>query len=119
MDESYKGEKVVLLLKVGGEGCLSINGEHYNGLDFNRNMILLTESAKGGEIYEVEVESYCKDLILDSDNVFKTDVVITQSELASIDQVLWDYYFEIRTGFEFISGCSEEYTKQRVYKSVI
>ena len=116
LDESYKGEKVVLLLKVGGEGCLSINGEHYNGLDFNRNMILLTESAKGGEIYEVEVESYCKDLILDSDNVFKTDVVITQSEFASIDQVLWDYYFEIRTGFEFISGCSEEYTKQRVYK---
>ena len=62
------------------------------------------------------MESYCKDLILDSDNVFKTDVVITQSELASIDQVLWDYYFEIHTCFEFINGCNEEYIKQRVYK---
>lgn len=114
LDDSYKGETAVLLLKVGGEGCVSINGVHYNGLDFNRNMILLSESAVGGEQYEVEIETYCKDLILDSDNAFKTDVVITQSEIAAINRPAWDYYFEVKTGFEFIDGCGEEYTRQRV-----
>lgn len=123
LDESYQGQTVVLLLKVGGEGCVSINGEHYNGLDFNRNMIMLTTCAEGTEKYEVEVESYCKDLILDSDNVFKCDVCITQSELAAINRPVWDYYFEIKTGLEFIDGCPEEYTRQRVlnllYRSLL
>ena len=114
LDETYQGEKTVLLLKVGGEGCVSINGAHYNGLDFNRNMILLAESAAGNEEYDIEVETYCKDLILDSGNAFKTDVVITQSELAAIDQSAWDCYFELKTGYEFIRGCGEEYTRQRV-----
>ena len=114
VDESYGGETVVLLLKVGGEGCVSINGVHYNGLDFNRNMIMLSECATGGECFEIEVESYCKDLILDSDNIFKTDVVITQSEIAAINWPAWNYYFEIKTGFDFIDGCKEEYTRQRV-----
>ena len=114
LDASYKGETAVLLLKVGGEGCVSVNGNHYNGLDFNRNMILLSECAQGGEEYKVEIETYCKDLILDSDNVFKTDVVITQSEIAAINRPAWDFYFEVKTGFDFIVGCGEEYTRQRV-----
>lgn len=118
LDDSYRGEKVVLLLKVGGEGCISINGKHYNGLDFNRNMVLLTDSADGGEEYDAEIETYCKDLILDSDNAFKTDVVITQSELAAVSQKIWDCYFEIKTGYEFISGCKEEYTRKRVLKLI-
>lgn len=118
LDESRRGETVVLLLKAGGEGCLSINGEHYNGLDFNRNMIMLTECAKGDEAYDIEVESYCKDLILDSDNAFKTDVVLTQSEIASIDRKVWDCYFELKTGFMFIEGCQDSYVRERVYKII-
>lgn len=113
LDESYAGQTSVLLLKVGGEGCISMNGKHYNGLDFNRNMVMLSGCAKGGEVYELEVESYCKDLILDSEHVFKSDVAITQSEIAAINRPVWDYYFEIKTGFEFIEGCTEEYTRQR------
>ncbi|MCB7321304.1 alpha-mannosidase [Lacrimispora sp. 210928-DFI.3.58] len=118
LDREYRGKKTVLLLKVGGEGCLSINGQHYNGLDYNRNMILLAESAKGDETYNIEIETYCKDLILDSANIFKTDVVITQSEIAAIHQSAWDFYFEVKTGFEFTEGGAEEYTKQRVYKLI-
>lgn len=119
LDAGYKGETAVLLLKVGGEGCVSVNGNHYNGLDFNRNMILLSECAQGGEEYKVEIETYCKDLILDSDNVFKTDVVITQSEIAAINRPAWDFYFEVKTGFDFIVGCGEEYTRQRVLHVII
>ena len=51
LDAGYKGETAVLLLKVGGEGCVSVNGNHYNGLDFNRNMILLSECAQG-DVYK-------------------------------------------------------------------
>lgn len=118
LDADYKGKKVVLLLRAGGEGCVSINGLHYNGLDFNRNMILLTECSQGNESYDIEVEAYCKDLILDSDNAFKTDVVITQSETAAVFQAAWDYYFEIKTGFEFTEGGAEEYTRQRVLRLI-
>ncbi|WP_313180136.1 alpha-mannosidase [Lacrimispora sp.] len=113
LDKSYEGQTAVLLLKVGGEGCISVNGKHYNGLDFNRNMVMLSPCAQGSEEYELEIESYCKDLILDSDNVFKSDVAITQSEIAAVNRPAWEYYFEIKTGFEFILGCTEEYTRQR------
>ena len=97
LDQSYEGHTAVLLLKVGGEGCISVNGKHYNGLDFNRNMVMLSPCAKGGEEYKLEIETYCKDLILDSSNVFKSDVVITQSEIAAINRPVWEYYFEIKT----------------------
>ncbi len=118
LDEGYRGKKTVLLLKTGGEGCVSINGQHYNGLDFNRNMILLTECAAGNEEYQVEAEIYCKDLILDSDNVFKSDVVITQSETAAINQEAWDLFFSVSAAFSFINGCPEEYTRQRVLRVI-
>ncbi len=114
LDESYCGKAAVLLLKIGGEACVLVNGKHYNGLDYNRNMILLTKCAKGNEEYEIEIEAYCKDLIMDSGNVFKTGLNITQSQLATIRQAVWDYYFDVKTGFDFISECREEYTKQRV-----
>lgn len=114
LDEGLKEKAVVLLLKVGGEGCISINGIPYNGLDANRNMVLLTESAAGNEVYDIEIETYCKDMILNSDNVFKTDVVVTQSQLAVINRNAWDYFYDIKTGYEFIIGCKEEFTRQRV-----
>ena len=59
-------------------------------------MILLSECAQGGEEYKVEIETYCKDLILDSDNVFKTDVVITQSEIAAINRPAWISILKLR-----------------------
>ncbi len=118
LDSDYQGKKTVLLLKAGGEGCVSINGQHYNGLDFNRNMILLSPCAQGDEQYSIEAEIYCKDLIMDSDNAFKTDVVITQSETAAVCQDVWDYYFAVSTAFVFIDGCPEEYTRQRVLQVI-
>lgn len=118
LDESYKGQTVVLLLTAGGEGCVSVNGQHYNGLDYNRNMILLTKCAEGTESYRIEAEIYCKDLILDSATAFQCDVCITQSELAAIDHDIWNYYFDVKTGFDFIEGSREEYTRQRVMKVI-
>ncbi len=112
--ESYKGQAVALLLTVGGEGCVSVNGQHYNGLDYNRNMILLTKCAEGTESYDIDVEVYCKDLILDSANVFQCDICIKESQLAAVNYDIWNYYFEVKTGFDFIKDGREEYTRQRV-----
>ncbi len=121
LDDSLKGKKVVLLLKVGGEGCLFVNGVPYNGLDFNRNMVLLTEFANGDEVYEIEIETYCKVMTTNGDDGFgetTMEVELAQTRLAVINEKAWDYYFEIKAGFDFICGCKEDYTRGKVLKLI-
>jgi alpha-mannosidase len=56
--EEMKSEKVVLQLYLGGDSLVTVNGVPYQGLDPFRNIVVLTEHAKGGEEYNIEVESY-------------------------------------------------------------
>lgn len=122
LNESLKGKKVALLLKAGGEGCLFINGVPYNGLDLNRNMVLLTEEAVGNEEYELEIETYCKVMVgVDEDgipNESTLDIALTQAQLVTINPKAWDYYFEIKAGYDFTCGCEEEYTRKKVMKLI-
>ncbi len=53
-----KGKKVVLLVYFGGDSLLSLNGVPHQGMDPMRNLVFLTDCAKGDEEYEVNVESY-------------------------------------------------------------
>lgn len=119
LDESLKGKKVVLLLKAGGEGCLFVNGVPYHGLDFNRNMVLLTESANGDEVYELEIETYCKVMTVNGEDGFgeiTMEVELTQTGLAAVNEEAWDCYFEMKTAYDFICGCKEAYTRGKVLK---
>ncbi len=85
-----KGEKVKFLLYLGGDSLVKINGKPYQGLDPFRNEILLTENAKGGEIFNIEVESY---------HVWRLGEPLIKkiecSDLAAIDteieEIYWDF----------------------------
>lgn len=56
--ERFKGKKVTLNVYFGGDSLLTLNGEPYQGLDPFRNSVLLTDKAKGGEHFDVDIESY-------------------------------------------------------------
>ncbi|MCJ7821895.1 MAG: hypothetical protein MUQ26_02230, partial [Armatimonadetes bacterium] len=56
--DELDGKPVVLRLSLGGDSLVSVNGVPHHGLDIFRNELLLTPSAKAGELYELMVESY-------------------------------------------------------------
>lgn len=58
MPTEFKGKKVALKLYFSGDGLLSVNGKPYHGLDPFRDTVLLTDCAKGNEVYDLEAESY-------------------------------------------------------------
>ena len=97
-----KGKKVALQLSIGGEACVFINSIPYNGLDKNRSLIYLTECAQGDESYDVEIEAYSKDLIIDSSKRFLVDLVITESNLVSIAQPIYNFYFDCSICAEYV-----------------
>ncbi len=52
------GERIALRVDVGGEAGIMINGVNYGANDIGHKEITLTRKAKGGETYEILVESY-------------------------------------------------------------
>jgi alpha-mannosidase len=50
------GKRVVALIQPGGESLIYINGEPCQGLDRNRDEVLLLEKARGGEKFEILIE---------------------------------------------------------------
>ena len=92
--KEMKGRPVALMLYLEGDSLLSLNGVPYHGLDPFRNSVLLTECAKGGEIYDVEVESYYK--WHEGESEIKT---IDCSCLAAIDKEIESAYWDFRATF--------------------
>lgn len=86
----FKGNKIKFLLYLGGDSLVKINGKPYQGLDPFRNEILLTENAKGGEKFNINIESY---------HVWHFGEPLTKiiecSDLAAIDteieEIYWDF----------------------------
>jgi len=55
--KTMKGHRVVALLRPGGESLAYVNGKPFQGLDNNRDEVLLTDNAKGGDTFEIALES--------------------------------------------------------------
>ena len=56
--QELAGKRVAALVNPGGESLLYINGKPSQGLDRNRDEVLLLEKAKGGEKFEIMIEAY-------------------------------------------------------------
>lgn len=54
---SMKGHRVLALVRPGGESLSYVDGRPFQGLDNNRDELYLTEKAKGGEVFDVTLES--------------------------------------------------------------
>ncbi len=90
LDESYKGKKVVFLIYIEGDSLITVNGRPYQGLDPFRNVLHLTDCAKGDEVYEIEIESYYMWHSNESEvkTLMSSHLAVVDDEMSSI---YWDY----------------------------
>ncbi len=56
--ERFDGKKVTLYVYFGGDSLVSVNGVPFQGLDPFRNAVVLTDCAKAGDTYDIDIESY-------------------------------------------------------------
>jgi len=88
--KAMQGDKVALQIFLGGDSLVTVNGKPYHGLDIFRNELPLTEKAKAGEVFDVEIESYINYQGIKPN---KNDIVA--SDLVSIDKEVRDAYWDL------------------------
>jgi alpha-mannosidase len=89
--EEFAGEKVMLRVHVGGDTLLRVDGTPYHGIDPFHNEAVLTESARGGEAYEFELESY---VAWHAEKRYPFTFVL--AELATVDEDMWQAWWDFR-----------------------
>ncbi len=57
--KQFKGCRIFYRHDSVAEKLLFVNGKPYAGMDLYHKEVLLTPNAKGGETYEIHIESYC------------------------------------------------------------
>ena len=91
LPQRFAGKKVTLNVYFGGDSLLSINGEPYQGMDPFRNSVLLTPCAKGGEHYDVDIESYY--VWHSNESTVKT---LSCSFIGVVDPVIEEVYWDFK-----------------------
>ncbi len=94
LPERFAGKRVTLNVYFGGDSLLSLNGEPYQGLDPFRNSVLLTECAKGGEHYDVDIESYY--VWHSNESTVKT---LSCSFIGVVDPEIEEIYWDFKAAF--------------------
>lgn len=82
-------KRVALLLRPGGESLAYVNGSPVQGLDNNRDEIVLLEKAKGGEKFDILLESY-------SGAQFEQRHVFQYADLVTINTDIRNFYWDAR-----------------------
>lgn len=90
---SMKGQRVVALVHPGGESLAYVNGVPTQGLDNNRDAILLTPEAKGGETFEILLESVPSTRFDNHWNFDYADIAVMHPEI-------WDFFWDVRVAGE-------------------
>jgi len=91
--EGMAGKRVVAVLRPGGESLTYIDGEPCQGLDRNRDEILLLEKAKGDEKFGVLIESY-------SHARFDEKHTFQRADLATVNVDIHKFYWSARVVFD-------------------
>jgi alpha-mannosidase len=92
---SMAGGKVVLLMRPGGESLANINGVPCQGLDSNRDEIVLIDKAKGGESYSIFLESY-------SNARFDEKHVFQYADIAIVNPAIQKFYWDAKVAFDVL-----------------
>ncbi|MEM9952796.1 MAG: glycoside hydrolase family 38 C-terminal domain-containing protein [Chloroflexota bacterium] len=88
--EAMDEQRVFLRIYVGGDSLLRLDGVPHHGLDPFRNVVLLTDSAKGGATHSIELESYIYWYPSESNyNVFRAAELVTID--AEVEAAYWDF----------------------------
>ena len=103
---AMKGERVVALIRPGGESLAYVNGKPVQGLDDNRDELLLTPKAKGGETFEIALEGV-PSVRFDTYHYFQyADIAIKRPQV-------WDFYWDCKVVFEVLRQLEPNYAPTR------
>ena len=123
---SMKGQRVVALVRSadtsfipqmtglteGGESLAYINGEPFQGLDRNRDDLLLSKKAKGGEKFEIVLEA-CPSTRFDIHHIF------SYADIAVMNQQVWDFYWDCKLVSEVGEVLDENYAPARKLQELL
>lgn len=110
--ESMKGRRVVALLRPGGESLAYVNGEPFQGLDPNRDELLLAEKARGGETFEIALESV-PSVRFDEHHYFE------YADLAVTNPGAWDLYYDCQVVLDVCEQLDSNYAPRRQMMSMV
>ncbi|MCL4216128.1 MAG: alpha-mannosidase [Candidatus Hydrogenedentes bacterium] len=99
---AMKGKRVVALVRPGGESLAYVNGKPVQGLDRNRDMIVLTEDAKPGTVYEIAMESVCS-------TRFDEFCTFDYAGLAVMHSLPWDFFWDATTALDVYAQLPADY----------
>lgn len=94
--DDMAGETVVALLQPGGESLCYLNGVPAQGLDGNRQEVVLAQEAKAGEIFGIVLESYASPYY-----AYRSyECRFPCAELAARDDFARSFYWDVRVVHE-------------------
>jgi alpha-mannosidase len=119
MPEECEGKRVTYELRTGKEGewdavnpqfMLFVNGERRMGLDVNHREVVLAESAKAGEVFEILLAAYT------GDNNFSLHL---DSEFKVQEPSVTEYYYDLQVPYEVARLLREDsHDRQVILKSL-
>jgi alpha-mannosidase len=94
--DEMAGEPVVVILYPGGESLVYVNGAPFHGLDVNHSEVLLSPEGKGGEVYEIVMETHSTANMFDH----SPDCIFGSQSLAIRDDLVWSFYWDIKVAYD-------------------
>jgi alpha-mannosidase len=123
METSWKVPEVIhkniaaidyLFLKVNDfEGLVSINGKPYQGIDMNRDRLLLAEWMKG-KILKISLELYDR---IKSADIFEKPMLIA-SYTAAVNQKIESFYYDLKVAWETLPHIENEFCRKKVENAI-
>lgn len=103
---SMKGNRVLARIRPGGESLAYVNGQPFQGLDRNRDELYLVEKAKGGERFEIALESVPSVRFDEYHHFEYADIVVMHPDA-------WDFYWDARVVYIVIEQLEKNYAPRR------
>ncbi len=110
--KEMKGACVVAFLRPGGESLAYINGKPFQGLDENRDELLLTPKAKGGERFDIITESV-PSVRFDTYHHFK------YADLAVKHPQIEDFCWDCAVVIDVLEQLDDNYTPRRQLQTLL
>ncbi|HOV72947.1 MAG TPA: alpha-mannosidase [Candidatus Hydrogenedentes bacterium] len=101
-----KGQCVVALIRPGGESLAYVNGQPFQGLDRNRDELFLAERSKGGERFEIALESV-PSVRFDEYHHFE------YADIAVMHREAWDFYWDARVVYTVLEQLEKNSTPRQ------
>lgn len=108
---SMRGQRVVALIHPGGESLAYVNDTPTQGLDNNRDEIYLVEKAKGGERFNIVLESV-PSVRFDEHHYF------THADIAVMRPLVWEFYWDVSVAFDVWKELPDSAPRRRLLEVV-